>query len=69
MGTVDARSFQNFPRGLMVHGEWERPQALGTGQNDEGFAVIVFAVSRNPDRSVFSLMAYGTCSDQAGDNF
>jgi hypothetical protein len=69
VGTVNARGFQNFPRGFMVNGEWERPQALRTGQNHEGFAVVVFTVAGNPDRSVFSLMVYGTSSDQVGYSF
>lgn len=39
VGTIDTRGFQNFSGGFMVHREWERPQALRTGQNNEGESI------------------------------
>ena len=54
--TIYARSFQYFRGGFVSDGKWKRPQALGTGQNDKGFAVMVCTIARNPDGGVFSLV-------------
>jgi hypothetical protein len=59
VGTVDTGCFQNFPSGLMVNGEWKRSQTLRTCQDDERFAVMVQAISRDLDKSIFSLMSCG----------
>src|SRR5207237_983073 len=68
MRKVDARSFQNFPAGFMLDGEWERPQTLRTGQDHKGFAIVVFTISWNPNRGAFSLTSCGTSADQVGKN-
>jgi len=68
VGTVDTRGFQNFPGGFMVDGEWEGPQTLRTGQDHEGFALVVFTISGNPNRGAFSLTSCGTSADQVGNN-
>jgi hypothetical protein len=49
VGTVDAARFQYFRAGLMFDGERERSQTLRTSQHHERYAVVVFAVSWNPD--------------------
>jgi len=47
---------RTFSGGLIVDGKFKRPQALGTGEDDKGLAVVVGAIARNPDGCVFSLV-------------
>jgi hypothetical protein len=62
MRTVDAWCFQHFAPGLVVNSKRKRPQAVCASQQYEGCAVMVFTISRNPDRSVLIPCAlWGRC--------